>query len=573
MNYSNLDLTSVVSPVDVDKLEQLLIESEYDASKTKYLINSFRNGFDLGYRGQVKVKRTAPNLKLRMGSPTILWNKVMKEVKERRYAGPFSQIPFEHYIQSPIGLVSKDGGANTRLIFHLSYPRSGDSVNSCTPREFCTVKYPSFDDAIKLCLREIKQGIEIVHIENGKILIFLGKSDLRSAFCNLGMFPGQFCFLVMKAKSPIDQKTYYFVDKCLPFGASISCAHFQNFADALKHIMLYKTGKDLVNYLDDFLFMALLRAVCDAQIQQFLDLCESIKFPVSIEKTVWGDTWIIFLGLLINAVQKLICIPEDKITRAIQLIDDILNQKKHKATVHQIQKLCGFLNFIGRGIVPGRAFTRRLYAVTGGKEIAKRKLKPHHHVRLTSENILDLKIWRYFLQHPTAYCRPFMDLSDELQVQNTTLHTDSSKNPKLGCGGWCESNWFFVKWNEQFVIDHDPSIAYLDLYALAIGVKLWMGKFRNKRILIHCDNQAVVQMVNNNTSSCPHCMKLIRIIVLESLIQNVRIYAKFIDTKSNAIADSLSRLQFDRFMQLTNGKMNTSPETLPKEFEPMSKVW
>ena len=47
----------------------------------------------------------------------------MKEIAEKRMAGPFEDIPFEHFIQSPIGLVPKDGGKKTRLIFHLSYPR------------------------------------------------------------------------------------------------------------------------------------------------------------------------------------------------------------------------------------------------------------------------------------------------------------------------------------------------------------------------------------------------------------------------------------------------------------------
>ena len=72
----------------------------------------------------------ARNLKLNVGSKTELWNKVMKEVKEKRYAGPYHKIPFEYYIQSPIGLVPKDHGKSTRLIFHLSYPRlSGHRSN------------------------------------------------------------------------------------------------------------------------------------------------------------------------------------------------------------------------------------------------------------------------------------------------------------------------------------------------------------------------------------------------------------------------------------------------------------
>ena len=79
----------------------------------------------------------------------------MKEVKLKRYAGPFSEIPFDSYIQSPIGLVPKDNGKDTRLIFHLSYPQNAKkkSVNANTPKELCSVGYPDFDKAIQLCLR------------------------------------------------------------------------------------------------------------------------------------------------------------------------------------------------------------------------------------------------------------------------------------------------------------------------------------------------------------------------------------------------------------------------------------
>ena len=88
------------------------------------MIDGFTNGFSIGYEGPEVIKILSPNLKFReVGNSTILWNKVMKEVKEQRYAGPFEKIPFSNYIQSPIGLVPKDGGKDTRLIFHLSYPR------------------------------------------------------------------------------------------------------------------------------------------------------------------------------------------------------------------------------------------------------------------------------------------------------------------------------------------------------------------------------------------------------------------------------------------------------------------
>ena len=43
---------------------------------------------------------------------------------------PLMSPPFEYFVQSPIGLVPKDKGKKMRLIFHLSFPKDGDSVNT-----------------------------------------------------------------------------------------------------------------------------------------------------------------------------------------------------------------------------------------------------------------------------------------------------------------------------------------------------------------------------------------------------------------------------------------------------------
>ena len=383
------------------------------------------------------------------------------------------------------------------------------------------------------------------------VMVFIGKSDMRSAFHNLGMMRKYFPCLMIKAKSPIDGQTYYFVDKCLPFGASISCAHFQNFSDAIAHIIRTKTGKDLINYLDDYLFASFLECLCDGQIQQFLKVCEMINFPVSIEKTYWGHTTLVFLGLLIDTIRRIVCIPCDKIKKTLDLIEAVLASRKHKVTMLQIQQLCGYLNFIGRGIIPGQTFTRRLYALTASSKKGF-KLKQHHHIRLKSENLLDLELWQYFLKHPTVYCRPFLDFKPQ-SANKIPFYTDASKCEMLGAGGWCDNEWFSLQWPAGFIKKYDPSIAYLELYAVTIGVKLWLHKFRNTRIIINCDNQATVQMLNNNSSSCKYCMKLIRVIVLECLIQNVKVFAQYVNTKANGVTDSLSRLDYARFHQLMLG--------------------
>ena len=69
------------------------------------------------------IRRTAKNLRFTVGDKFELWEKVMKEVRLKRYTGPYVELPYESFIQSLIGLVPKDGGKTTRLIFHLSHPR------------------------------------------------------------------------------------------------------------------------------------------------------------------------------------------------------------------------------------------------------------------------------------------------------------------------------------------------------------------------------------------------------------------------------------------------------------------
>ena len=373
----NTNLTDIITPVDANKLKELLDMAKYNKEKTNYLVEGFRHGFSLHYEGNLTgVRREAPNLKLRVGSPVELWNKVMKEVQLGRYAGHFSQPPFDNYVQSPIGLVPKDKDLKTRLIFHLSYPKSGESVNSGIPKEVCSVKYPDFDEAVKLCLKE---GVGCS----------IAKSDMSSAFRHVPMRKDQWYLLVMKATHPVSKETFYFVDKCLPFGSSISCAIFQKISDAIAFLVSVRVHKLNINYLDDYLFAAALKRECDRQVEIFLEVCKSIKFPVAMEKTFWGTTVLVFLGLLLDTERQLVCIPVDKIEKALRLIQEFLNSRK--ATLLKFQKLTGSLNFLCKCIVPGRAFLRRLY-------LDKTKgLKQHHHVKITKEHRMDLLTWKSFL--------------------------------------------------------------------------------------------------------------------------------------------------------------------------------
>ena len=92
----------------------------------------------------------------------------------------------------------------------------------------------------------------------------------------------------------------------------------------------------------------------------------------------------------------------------------------------------------------------------------------------------------------------------------------------------------------------------------------------NKKVLIHCDNKAVVHMINDMTSGC---MVLIRLLMLNNLRCNRKIKALYIDTKSNLLSDALSRNQMEHFWKNAPSNIDRLPLAIPEEIWPVEKLW
>ena len=277
----------------------------------------------------------------------------------------------------------------------------------------------------------------------------------------------------------------------------------------------------------------------------------------------------VFLGLLIDTINQWVCVPKDKVVKAVNLIQKVIDNKSKKVTLNQLQKICGFLNFLGRCIIPGRAFTRRLYVYTSSD-----KLKPFHYIRVNAEMREDLLLWLTFLQHPSVFCRPFLDFSAVLVADEIDMYSDASG--KISMGALCEGSWMYKLWPKEFIERHSPSIEFLELYAVTAGVLTWIHRFKNRRIILFSDNKSVVDMINVTSTSCKNCMLLIRMIVLKGLLENVRIFVKHVKGLNNGLADSLSRDKVHEFYAecfKRGKKIDGKPTELPASIWPIEKVW
>ena len=575
-NFVCSNINDIVMPINVEKLRFYLWKSKFNWEKTKVLLKGFTYGFDIGYRGPMERTDKSENIPISVGSKKEMWEKLMKEVKVNHYAGPFHNIPYRYYIQSPIGLVPKDKGKQTRLIFHLSYDFGKEdhqkSLNFHTPEEICTVKYNDMDHAIGVSLNLLRRHAG----SEQKLSLFYSKSDLRSAFHLLPILPVQRFLLIMKCEHPITCEVAYFVEKCLPFGASISCARFQLFSDCLKHIFEYVFGDDsCTNYLDDFLFISVTEERCNEMVRVFLELCGEIGCPVALDKTEYVALKMTFLGLLMDGESLTISVPDEKRKKALDLLHYALDKKK--VTIKFIQRITGTLNFLCRAIVPGRAFTRGMHGKLKLTDAAGVRLKHYHHVNLGKCFLDNCRMWLYFMDHTDSetLCCPFVDAEMYVLAKKLHFFTDSSLNPELDCGGVFGKRWFVQHWDADFILEQKSSIEYLELYTLLAGLLIWGKDPRlcNTSFTIYCDNESVKSMVNQLSTNCMKCVKLIRVLAYDSMIHNRKVVVHHVRSKLNIQANALSRFQFQRFWDHSPKDMLKLPDKIPHTIWPMQRIW
>ena len=117
-----------------------------------------------------------------------------------------------------------------------------------------------------------------------------------------------------------------------------------------------------------------------------------------------------------------------------------------------------------------------------------------------------------------------------------------------GYGCFFQGSWISENFNAN--CKSEKSIAWRELYALYVAACTWGERLKGKRILFHCDNSAIVQVLEKGTSKEPQIMNLVRSLFFVAAHNNFEFSAVHIPGKKNEIADALSRGQLTRFRKL-----------------------
>ena len=103
------------------------------------------------------------------------------------------------------------------------------------------------------------------------------------------------------------------------------------------------------------------------------------------------------------------------------------------------------------------------------------KLCHYHHVQMDKEFKDDCRVWKNFLESPNniSLCHPYIDLQKFETSQMLNFFTDSSANPSMGFGCIFNNHLIFGQWEPGYIERYKPSIEYLELAVLCIGILSW----------------------------------------------------------------------------------------------------
>ena len=483
-------------------------------------------GFPVGYAAQCIPVSSYVNHKGAYDYPRDIEIHIIKEIELNATIGPFYTSPFQSPIFiSPLNTVPKKGSELRRVIMDMSFSpvfsvNDGIPTHSYLDYQF-KVTYPKIDDLIAL-IWKFGPGCHLF------------KRDLARAYRQLVIDPVDYPLLGFSWRGEL------FFDVVPPFGMRSSAMMCQRLTNAINYIM-QNLNYHTINYLDDF-GGADEPQKADKAFETLGRLLENLKIDESNEKACKPNTSMVFLGTLFDTVDMTISVPEEKINEIMNLLPIWM----HKQTISkkQLQSIIGKLQYIAHCVRPGRIFISRLLQLLREFKSSQKRIK------FTSDYKKDLKWWYTFLKEYNGISMiPHLQWSKP----DVVLETDACLT---GCGAISQGECFHTTF-PKFILNHVHNINTLELLTITIACKIWGTQFRGKRILVYCDNNTSVQVLNSGKSKDEALLKCLREICYFSAMHEFEIRAEHLPGVENRKSDLLSRWHLDgKYKRLFEAEFN-----------------
>ena len=482
----------------------------------KRVVEFFKYGFPLNANNTELQTSIPRNQKGARQHSKQINDYIKKQRKAGTIIGPFKRNPFGKYARfSPLDTRPKKDTEELRVIMNLSHPHAKGSVNHSVDKKMfqgssIDLKYPSVDDLAKIV---VKKGVGC------KIF----KRDLAKAYKQFFNCPG--CIHLLGFV--VDDNFYFDLTLCM--GAASSAFFCQMATNAITFINA-EDGYDNVNYLDD-LGGAEVPEKADEAFDNLGNILQNINIFESKEKATPPCTRCVFLGIQFDSNSMALSITGDRLAEIQELLRKWMSKKS--ATLKEMQSLLGKLNFAASTIRAGRIFVSRLINAM---------------VNFNNEETTEMPT---YIQKDIQWWITYMASFDGVSLipdyswkkPGATFTTDACLT---ACGGWDKENFYHKEFPAWLVQRKDVHINELETMAIIIALKLWGKKVQNSNILLHCDNQPTVDIINTGKARNKFAQQCLREICFITAKLNTVIKVVFTPGVNNSTADKFSRKHLSR---------------------------
>ena len=432
---------------------------------------------------------------------------ITEELKHNALLGPFVRKPISLHV-SPFMTCEKADSSVRRTIVDLSWPK-GFSVNHAVSKQTYLgttfmLNYPSVDNIIET-LRKLGPSSLIYKI------------DISRAFRHIRIDPGDINLLGLK------HNDLYYIDECLPFGFRHGSVIFQRVSDGIRYMMDKQFSHNaLFNYIDDLIVCGLPSYMWQS-FQYLQDLLKDLGLDISVKKLVPPSTAVTCLGILIDTVARTISLPDGKLAQIQNLCRSWSN--KTVVTKSEYQSLLGSLLYITKCVRPARPFLNRMLELF-------RKNYDRKRITLTVEFFRDLHWFNVFLAQYNGVT--FYDINPI----NAMIELDASLT---GLGGRFSNAVYALPIPRNY---KDYNIVQLEMLNIVVALKIWGSQWTSKKIVIRCDNKAVVDALSSGKARDVRLPTIARNVWLLSSLYNIHLVFQHVYGTANPVADLLSRWCF-----------------------------
>ena len=365
---------------------------------------------------------------------------------------------------------------------------------------------------------------------------FISVTDISNAYRSVSIHPDHTKYQGISWGDGPDK--CYYEDQRLCFGLKCAPYKFNLLSNLVVDMLRAEKVHRVVNYLDDFAIVENSYERSKESQSKLIHNLRRIGFCISWKKLESPSRCVKFLGILIDSVSMSLSLPKQKVEKLESEIGRL--HVKGCATKKDLECVGGLMAHCSTVIHGGRTFSRRLYdlcAVTPKRGVST----------LLEEILLDFAWW-------LSFCSVFNGSAKIVpRAQSISIISDSSN---VGFGLWCESDWALGGWDfdppsSLNVHDHvlsppnylptGASINTLELWPVILGVRRFAPSHRDTTIEIVTDNSQVMYMINTGRSSNKFCMSWLRELFWLCFVFNVRLFASYVRSENNVLADALSR--------------------------------